>query len=247
MSKSRHVAFSVRSLATRYSTGTRLHRHHHDWHQLLYASDGVMAVETDDGTWVVPPQRAVWVPAGVEHALTMHGAVFMRTLYLKPTASRRRDDRCHVLHVSPLLRELILHIVALGALESRHQGHRQLHGVLTELLTQGPLPPLRLPMPLDPRARAAAELLQEDPSRVWTAARARLTAASTRTLERLFHEETGLSFGRWRQQLRLLHALTLLAKGGKVGSVALDVGYQSPSAFISAFRRTFGVTPGQVF
>ncbi len=207
-----------------------------------------MWVKTAEGDWVVPPSRAVWVPAGVEHAIEMTGTVLVQTLYLSAHLSGKLPKRCCAVNVSPFLRELIRHTVTLGFLDKRVPVHARLVGVLLDQLRVLPTIPLQLPWPADERAQRAAAWVREhlddpDPTRQV----ARRAALSIRTLERLFQKETGLTFGKWRQQLRLLQALRLLAAGRPVTAVALDVGYESPSAFIVMFKRTLGVTPHRYF
>jgi AraC-like DNA-binding protein len=240
--------FLVRTLAVGYPSGAVLERHSHAWAQLVYASDGVMTVSTDEGSWVVPPQRAVWIPAGVRHAVAMSGWVAMRTLYLAPRLLRGLPRRCCVVAVSPLLRELILHTITEGMLRAANGTHRRLAGVLLDQLRVLPAVPLELPMPRDGRALRVARCLQHDPAeRATLDELARRAGASRRTLERLFHVETGMSFGRWRQQARLLHAMRLLASGEPVTTTALEVGYESTSAFIAAFAEVLGTTPGRYY
>ena len=238
----------LRTLAVGYPPGAVLERHSHSWAQLVYASEGVMRVETEDGIWVVPSHRAVWIPAGIAHSISMSGQVSMRTLYLAPRVVGALPRRCCVVAVSPLLRELILHAIALGPLRSDTREHRRLLDFLLDQLAVLPVMPLELPMPRDPRALRLAQRLRDDPgSSAPLATLARGTGASRRTLERLFHQETGISLGRWRQQARLLHALHHLAHGEAVTQVALEVGYESPSAFVATFSRAFGTTPGRYY
>lgn len=238
----------VRTLAVGYPSGAVLEHHSHDWPQLVYASDGVMSVDTDDGTWVVPSHRGVWIPAGVRHAITMSGWVSMRTLYILPRLATGMPRRCSVVAVTPLLRHLILDVIELGMLRREIPQHRRLAAVLLDRLRLLPAVPLELPMPRDPRAVRVASRLRELPGAATSVDRlARAAGASRRTLERLFQCETGMSIGRWRQQARLLHAMRLLAGGEPVTTTALEVGYESPSAFIAAFSETFGVTPGRYY
>jgi AraC-like DNA-binding protein len=207
-----------------------------------------MCVHTAHGDWVVPPNRAVWVPAQVEHGIEMAGTVLVQTLYLDQAISGSVPDRCSAVNVSPLLRELIIHTMALGSLDRIIPEQDRLIGVLLDQLMILPTIPLRLPLPVDERARRAAAWLREhpeDPGQIKQMAKR--VAASPRTLERLFLRETGMTFGRWRQQLRLLHALRLLAAHRPVTSIALEVGYDSPSAFIAMFKRTLGTTPNRYF
>jgi AraC-like DNA-binding protein len=245
MSKTRQPPH-VRTLAWDYASGEHIPAHTHDWAQLVYASAGVMTIHTPDGTWVLPAHRAVWVPANVVHAIEISGRVSMRTLYVAPRVARALPRGCAVLSVSPLLRELILHVVELGGLDRRRPAQARLLAVLLDCVRVLPSSPLELPQLRDRRAVRVALAMRDDPSAP-LAAVVRGAGASLRTIERLFRAETGMTLGRFHQQLRLVHALRLLADGQPVTAVALDVGYDSPSAFVSAFRRTFGSTPGRYF
>lgn len=238
----------VRPLSHEFPSRHVIPTHSHRWHQLVYASQGVMTVRTPAGSWVVPAHRGVWVPAEVEHSIEMSGEVSMRTLYVRPSVARSLPEDCRALNVSPLLRELILHAVALGSLDRRDRAHVRLYGMIFDQLRTIEASALHLPEPREPRAAVVARMLQADPSDRRTLGElARRAGASARTIERIFKVETGMSFNRWRQQLRFVHALRLLAAGAKVTAVALDVGYDSPSAFISAFRRVLGETPARYF
>ena len=239
----------VRSLGQGFSGGSTLPPHSHDWGQLVYACEGVMTVHTEAGTWVVPPTRAVWIPPGVEHSIEMSGWVAMRTLYLEPHfADGVCPERCAVVQVPPLLRELILHAVATGPLAADEPTQARLAAILLDQLQALPAVPLELPLPADARARRVADRIAAAPDQQVTLdALARGSGASRRTLERLFRAETGMSLGRWRQQARLLHALRLLAAGRSVGEVAWGVGYESPSAFIAMFRCALGTTPSRYY
>lgn len=238
----------VRSFAVRHVHDHAIPPHRHDWHQLIYASEGVMWVHTAQGEWVVPPNRAVWVPAGVEHGIEMAGTVLVQTLYFAANLSRAAPRRCCAVNVSPLLRELIVHAIALGLLNRKIPTHARLIGFLVDQLGVLPTIPLQLPLPVDERAKQAATWLRAHPNDPGLIKQiARRVATSARTLERLFRAETGMTFGKWRQQLRLLHAMRLLAAGQAVTAVALEVGYDSPSAFIAMFKRTLGSTPYRYF
>ena len=236
----------IRTLAVGYTSGTSIPSHSHGWDQLIFASDGVMTVQTAQGAWVVPPHRAVWVPSGVEHAVHMSGFVSMRTLYFVEGLVDTLPEKCCVVQVSPLLRELIRHAVDGGPLDSRKQAH--LIGVILEQMRRLPVVPLHLPWPQDRRARSVADTLREDPGDTRSlASLCHGVGASKRTIERLFHDETGMTFGQWRKQARLMRALPLLAAGESVTRVALDVGYDSTSAFISMFKSALGTTPGRYY
>jgi AraC-like DNA-binding protein len=240
--------FLVRSLAAGYSADTVLDRHSHNWVQLVYASEGVMSVQTDDGTWIVPPNRSVWIPARVGHSIAMSGKVSMRTIYFLPTLVKTFPRRCCVIEVSPLLRELILRAVAMGPLRRDVPAHRRLVDFMLDQLRVLPTLPLELPMPRDPRALRIAVLIRDNPGdRATLATLAKTAGASHRTLERVFRADTRMTLGRWRQQARLLLAVRMLASGESVTSTALEVGYDSTSAFIEAFSSVLGATPGRYY
>jgi AraC-like DNA-binding protein len=240
--------FPVRTFSVRYPSGYILPTHAHEWHQLIYGSCGVMTVVTTRGTWVIPPHRAVWVPAGVEHSIELTGSVLMQSLYLAADLEVAVPGNCSAVNVSPLLRELIHHIAAPEMIERGHEVRARLLGVLLDQLEVLPAIPLQLPQPSDPRARRVADWLQHNPDAPGLLKQmARRSGASIRTVERLFQSETGMTFGKWRQQLRLLHALRQLATGRSVTQVALEVGYDSPSAFIAMFRSALGTTPTRYF
>jgi len=236
----------VWAVATTYPSGYEIPPHRHPTSQLVYASRGVMTVHTEAGTWVVPAHRAVLVPPEVEHRIGMSGEVEMRTVYLAPVLLE--VTQCSVVNVSPLLRELILLAVERAPLYEKEPGHAHLIGLLVEQLDALPSIPLQLPAPQDSRARRAADWLRAHPGESADLDHiARKVGASKRTLERLFLSETAMSIGAWRQQLRLMQALELLAAGEPVTQVALAVGYESTSAFISRFRQVLGTTPGRYY
>lgn len=218
--------------------------HTHDWDQLTYATAGALRVSTADASWIVPPHRAVWVPAGIAHAEQMFAPVSVRTLYLAPRIARALPRECGTLNVSSLLRELILHVSRLGALDRRTPSQARIIGLLLDQLTEVSEVPLQLPLPRDARAVRFAALLQHEPAvRASVAVLARKAGASRRTIERLFLQDTHMTVAEWRRRLRLLHAVRLLAAGEPVTTVALEIGYSSVSAFIAVFKRAFGATP----
>ena len=222
--------------------------HSHDWHQLIYASQGVMTITTWEGSWTVPAHRAVWVPGDTAHSVLISGAVSMRTLYLWPGLSKLLSSTCRVMGVSPLLRELILRAAQRGGLDRRVRWEARVIAMIRDELQAIPSPALHLPEPKDLRILRIVKLLHDRPAdRRPLEELSRDAGGSKRTIERIFRNETGMSFGKWRQQLRLNHSLRLLAAGEPVTSVAFDSGYDSPSAFVAAFRRTFGRTPGTYF
>lgn len=238
----------VVALAREHPGAHRYPRHRHLRGQLLYASSGVMTVSSRAGAWVVPPQQAVWIPPGTEHEVGNEGPLAMRSLYVHPGAAQRLPRACSVLNVTPLLRELILRLVAMP--EDEQEGDRglRLAGVILDELEGLEPTPLHLPLPQDPRVRALVDTLLAAPAdRRPLAELARGAGASERTLARIFRRETGLSYGEWRRRLRLLGAVSRLARGEPVGVLAYDLGYGSPSAFIAMFRRVLGEPPGRYF
>ena len=238
----------ITTLTQDYPAGHVIRLHFHDRDQLVYASRGVMTVRTRDGTWVVPPQRAVWIPAKIPHAITMSGLVAMRTLYLKPRLAGGLPRDCCVINVSNLLKELILHACTVRTLKKTVKWQADLIAVILHQLEAVRTIPLQLPHLSDPRLLRIAEILRKDPRDGRTLTRLCLTTgAGKRTVERLFQQKAGMTFGKWRQQLRLMQGMRLLAEGAKVTHAALESGYSTPSAFISMFRRALGITPSSYF
>lgn len=231
------------ALAKVYPRGWHVARHRHRRGQLIYARSGVMQVSTREGIWIVPPQRALWVPVGMQHEIHMEGQVAVRMLYLDPPTSAPFGPHCRVLSVSALLRELIL--AAVRAHEDK-QGDRMamLAPLLLHELQAADEVALHIPVPSDPRLRKVCQRLLAGTSHGETleqlAARA---GASSRTLARLFESELHMSFVRWRQHVRLARALSQMSLGRPIKTVARDAGYASSSAFIGMFRRVLGVTP----
>ncbi len=225
-----------------------------DWHthqraQLLYAVKGVMRVTTENGVWVVPPQRAVWIPPGISHHVQAQGTpLSIRSLYIREDALDGLPDICCVVTVSPLLRELIVEAMHLADDPPADSPDARLIRVLLDRIEGLPVAPLHLPMVNDPRARKITDALLADPADTRTLQDWAVDlGASERTLARLFTRETGITFGQWRQQAKLLAALARLARGESVTAVAFDLGYASQSAFIAMFRRALGRTPGRYF
>jgi len=242
----------VRSFGVTFPDARALLPHHRippparDWHQLIYATRGAVTVRTEQCAWVVPPHRGVWIPSGFDYRLEMTGLVALRSLYIAEWA--RVSHACCVVNVSPLLRELILRIVQLGALDTGQPAQRRLAGVLFDELKELTAVPLQLPLPQDVRAAQFAAMASADPAgKMPVAKMLRQCAASRRTMERVFQNETGMSLGQWLRRQKLLHALRRLAAGDSVNSIALELGYNGPSAFIAMFKRELGQTPTGYF
>ncbi len=223
-------------------------RHSHRQAQLLYAVDGVISLTTDSGTWVVPPSRAVWLPPNLEHATASHTNVQFRSLLIDIEGNAALPKECMVVEVTPLLRELILRLASLVERPERQDMVQAVIRLLLLELTFLPAQPLNLPLPRHRALAAFCETMRRDLARTISIEEAAETLHMSRaTLMRLFQRETGLSFGRWRQQARMLKALTLLAEGRSILDVALECGYDSPSAFSAMFRRSLGRSPRNYF
>jgi AraC-like DNA-binding protein len=239
---------AVIALALDHTDGHVIPLHWHSRAQLLYASTGVMTVTTGSGVWVLPPLRAMWVPAFTEHRIRASGYLSMRTLYIKPEAAVKFPPACRIVSVSPLLRELIVYSTTLPRLYEPDSLAGRIMTLILDLIRFRDTVPLDLPIPRDPRLRIIFDLLSGHPADGRTIEEwGTRVGATGRTLSRLFRAETGITFHQWRQQLRLLEALRLLGRGEPVTNIALDVGYNSLSAFVSVFRKALGVTPGRYF
>jgi AraC-like DNA-binding protein len=220
------------------------------WHLLSFAIRGHLEVVTADARRLVPADRAVWIPAGVPTTSVMRAPVSVRSIFVA-TGSLHDATRLRTIAVTPLLREVILHVTRLGALDERIPAQARLAGVLFDLLAGAEDVPLELPLPRDPRARRFADLvtaqlhrgLERDGDSASLATLARRSGASLRTLERCFLAETGIPLGVWRRRVRLFRALHLLQGGASVTETSLDVGYANTSAFCQAYRRQFGSSP----
>lgn len=221
--------------------------HRHRYGQLLYAISGLFVVRTSDGTWIVPSLRGVWVPPFIEHSVDILTDTKMRSAYVDASLCKEVGLGCRVVNVSNLLRELILYC---GEAREVSSGEFDFAAttLLVSLVMQASLSPLAIPIPADAMLRCIYDALIEEPSSQKTlAAWAHDVGGSERTLLRRLKAETGMSFRHWRQQIRLLRSLELLARGDPVTTVAFDVGYDTSSGFITSFRQTFGATPSSYF
>jgi AraC-like DNA-binding protein len=234
------------AFARDYAEGEKTGWHDHARAQLLYAIEGVMRVDTTAAHFVVPPGRALWVPAEMAHEVRSQGRVAMRALFFRADAADVGELVPSVLGVSALLRELILAACAepLEWDEAGRGGH--LAALIAEEVARAPRLPFGVPALRDIRLRRLGEALASEPASALTLDDwATRCGASARTLARLFHAETGMGFARWRQTLRLAEAAALLAQGATPARAAAAVGYASAPAFGAAFRVAFGITPGE--
>ena len=224
------------------------YRHSHPWVQFSYAISGVLEVQTAQGRFIAPPQRAVWIPAGIKHRVQSSARTQIRSLYIDNRALHAAPSSCQVVEVSPLLKELIRAFSELSVEYDQDSAEGRLADVLLDQLTHAPDMGLMLPLPADTRLQKIAAQLQKHPDSSATLNQwAQRLHLSEKTLSRLFVQQTGLTFRLWRQRLRLLSALPLLEQKQAVTEVALACGYESTSAFIAAFGEHFGSTPGEFF
>ncbi|HEY0328317.1 MAG TPA: helix-turn-helix transcriptional regulator [Rhodopseudomonas sp.] len=222
--------------------------HHHRKAQLVMTLCGVVTCEVDHSVWIVPPHCAVWIPGGLPHSLKASGDVRICCLFVEPGAASGLPDACCTITVSRLLQELLLHAASFSGLYDESGPDGRVAQVLLDQLSTAPVEQLNFPMPGDLKLRRIANAMIADPSdRATIAEWGRRVGAAERTLSRIFQREVGMSFGRWRQQLHILLALQRLAEGAPVQTVALDLGYESASPFITMFRKALGKPPGRYF
>ncbi|NVK17438.1 MAG: helix-turn-helix transcriptional regulator [Methylocystaceae bacterium] len=228
--------------------GTEASPHSHEWGQLLYAASGVMQVMAEGFIWVIPPQRAVWIPPKVIHSIKVIHTVTLRNMYVAPHALDGLPGHCQVMFVTPLLRELIAEAVTYPPLYDPDGAQGRLAQVLLDCLKAAPSSSLHLPVPDTGPVQVIAAYLKDHPDDERTLQDwARHLNTTTRTLARNFKKQTDMTFGQWRQQARLLEALSRLAANRPISHIAEDLGYSSQSAFSAMFKKALGVTPGQFF
>lgn len=240
------VTSPVTILAKDYTNGSATGPHTHPRGQLIHAVSGSMRVTTGQGVWSLPALRALWVPAGIEHAVEMTGPVSMRTLYVRADVAARLWDDCCVIEVSPLLRELILGLVAEPIEYPPQSRAGQIAALILSELAAAPVVPIRIPWPADRRLQAVCRAILAQPGTQRTVHEwGHEVGASGRTLIRLFQSELGMNYRDWVQQVRLADALGRLSLGQPIARIAAELGYRSPSAFAAMFRRALGASPHQ--
>ncbi|MGE0098343.1 MAG: helix-turn-helix transcriptional regulator [Hydrogenophaga sp.] len=241
----------VRVRSRALSADTHFEPHNHPWGQLAYCATGIVQVMTvphDPGlqavTYIVPPSRAVWIAPGLRHAVTVREAAELRTLYIHAGSAPKGWHDCRMIVVSPLLRELIQAMDAATRRAAEPARDRLLAGLVLDELAHADTQPLGVPLPRDKRLRALCEAVLNAPGERATLAEwAADTGASERTVARLFRDELGTTYQRWRQQAVIAHALPLLARGVPIGQVAAATGYASDSAFSAMFKAAMGHAP----
>ncbi|MSQ98456.1 MAG: AraC family transcriptional regulator [Xanthomonadales bacterium] len=236
----------VVGLKDEYPAGYVDQEHSHNRAQLLYAVSGVMSVVTRHSTYAVPPQRALWMAAGVSHEVFCRSNVSLRTLYIDAPARKAEYADCRLIEVSDFLQALIIEIVSFDIRKSISERERVIVSLLLNEIWSMPRAPYHVRMPRNEKLCRACQIITEDPANHSSLDDlAEVACISRRTFTRLFRQETGMSFAAWRQQMRLMEALSLMGSGRSITTTAYEVGYNSPSAFTAAFHRTFGLSPSQ--
>ncbi|PJG56395.1 AraC family transcriptional regulator [Bradyrhizobium forestalis] len=226
--------------------GTKLAMHTHCKDELVLTLRGVVRCEAGPGVWIVPPRCGLWIPRNVPHSVSVAGNVEVYCLFVEPGAVPRLPRQCCTLSISPLLERLLVHVTRMPALYDVDGPDGRIATVRLDQLALAPAEELSFPMPADARLRRIASAMIADPSdRATIDEWASRMAVAPRTLTRILQRETGMSFGRWRQQLHILIALQRLDRGASVHAVALDLGYESASAFVTMFRKALGKPPAR--
>ncbi|WP_245427833.1 AraC family transcriptional regulator [Roseiarcus fermentans] len=226
--------------------GLELEDHSHHKAELLLGLSGVFRCEVEGGIWIVPPQSALWVPGGMVHRIAVFGNIDSYAAFFQPGADAKLPTRCCTLAVTPLLRELIVRSAQFPADQEVAAIESGVAALLLHEVSTAPLGNFHLPMPTDPRLRSIFQDMMTNPAdrgtlETW----AKRAGFSVRSLERVIAAETGMSFGRWRQQLSITLSVQWLAGGASVKQVAGDLGYENVSSFITMFRKALGVSPAR--
>ena len=232
------------AMAKSFAAGFEIAPHAHERDQFLFAVHGIMRVHTEREAWIVPPDRAVYIPAGLTHSLHMRGDVEMRTLYIEDTAAETLPNAPAVLEVSDLLRHLVLALIEEPLLYEEDGRGGAISLLILSEIDRAREVSLVIPMPNDPRLNKLCSALLQDPASTLTLEGWSITVgASARTLARLFKQQVGMGFTAWRQRVRFHSAMEALINGEPISRVATRNGYRSTSAFAAAFRRSIGSTP----
>ncbi|WP_211168401.1 AraC family transcriptional regulator [Azoarcus indigens] len=236
------VALSATSVARDWENA----KHQHRKAQLIYSVRGILNCEIEDGVWIVPPQCAVWIPGDLPHAARGSGETECYCLFVEPDAAPDLPKTCCTISVSPLLRELLLKVASFPALYALGGREDRLIAALLDELVEAPVEDLHLPMPRDPRLRRLVEMMLADPTdKTSKGDWAIRIGISERSMSRLLLQEIGMNFGQWRRQLHVILALQRLTKGESVQTVALELGYENASGFVTMFRKAVGKPPAR--
>lgn len=245
------VTFGAKGVAMSGIDGAELGRFETDFHrhrkcQVLLTMKGVLTCELDGGLWTVPPLSALWMPHDRLHKITASGTVECYVAFIDPAVASALPAKCCALTATPLLRELLIRSATFPLQYEEGGFESHLVALLLDELGQAPIGNLHLPMPGHPRLRKIADQIMRRPEDRGTLdAWAKRVGMSERTLARLLVQETGMSFGRWRQQLHLMLAVSWLGSGCPVQQVAGNLGYESASSFVNMFRKALGTTPAR--
>lgn len=238
------VSRPIIAVGNDYPDGHVIAPHQHRRGQLIFGTSGAVALATPQGTWVMPPQRGMWIPGGTVHDVRMLGAVSMQSLYLEPEAAGGMPNRCQVVGISQFMRGLIAEALDLPVEYDPDSRAGALMALIQHELRQLPVLPLSLPFPAhEALARRCRHFLLHPTAQQTIDAWSKPLGMSRRAFTRLFRRETGLSFVSWRQQACLVAALPRLVAGAPVTAVALDLGYDNPAAFTTMFKRVLGSSP----
>ena len=226
--------------------GFELEPHRHKKGQMLLVQRGALSCEVEGGLWVVPPRSAVWIPGNALHAIRATGALEGYNAFVDPSVDALLPKTCCAVSVTPLLRELLTRAAHLPYFYEEGGANTRLVAVLLDELALAQVENLHLPMPADPRLRGIVDAMMASPANRGTLESwARHAGMSERTLLRLIRRETGMSFGRWRQQLGIVLAVKWLAGGASIQQVTSDLGYESVPSFVTMFRKALGTSPGR--
>lgn len=229
-----------------YPTHHRIARHRHRRSQLLYAAHGIMVVGTETGRWIVPPERAAWIPSGMAHDVHVLAAISTRSVYIEPEVNAALPQDCRVIGVSPLMRQLLLETRDLPLQAESGSRPDLIYSLIVQEIERAPVLPLDIPFPADPRLAKRCRTYLAHPSPHDTIDDwCRDLAMSRRTFTRRFRSETGSSFAQWCRQAAIFAALPRLAAGEPITTLALDLGYESASAFTTMFKRLIGMPPSR--
>ena len=223
-----------------------LEPHTHAKGQVLLVQHGALSCEVEGGLWMVPPRSALWIPGGAMHAIKIAGALEGYGAFIRPTVEPRLPGTCCAISVTTLLRELLIRSAALPLFYEEGGAISRMVVVLLDELASATVEDLHLPMPTDPRLRRIIDPMIASPThRQPLEAWAEQAGLSARTLERLMSRQTGMSFGRWRQQLAVILAVKWMAGGASIQQVAADLGYENAASFVTMFRKALGTSPGR--
>jgi AraC-like DNA-binding protein len=226
--------------------GFELEPHRHRKGQILLVQSGALSCEVEGGLWIVPPRSAVWIPGGALHSIRATGALDGYNAFIDPAVGTLLPRACCAVSVTPLLRELLRRAAQLPYFYEEDGANPRLVAVLLDELAAAQVEDLHLPMPSELRLRKVVGEMIASPAdrgslKIWS----QRAGMSERTLERLISRQTGMSFGRWRQQLGVVLAVKWLAGGASIQQVAGDLGYESVPSFVTMFRKALGTSPGR--